>query len=345
MRWWALFGTAVTLSISLCVVVGYYELPRLATPDANGVRRTTAQVARSTPAPIRPPATPPSRSPGAASPTTGSRRRPWIARFNIDYALGVDGISLPLVVLTALVTFLAIIASWKIEKSVRGYLDPVPPPRNRRDRRVPGARLLPLLRLLRSDAAADVLPHRRLGRRPRGSTRRIKFVLYTLLGSVGILVAMIGLYTVDVRDFVDQERGAGSGPRTLAQSQPVLTAPKRGIGASRSTRSTSSRSRRPGRAVDAHPERPGRPPRRAGRAARTSRDPADDGRQGRSCSRRASKPRGGHRAAESAAVLHQSSSSTSSSCCCSSASRSRCRSSRCTRGCRTRTSRRRRRSA
>ena len=50
-------------------------------------------------------------------------------------------------------------------KSVRGYLDPRAPARNRRDRRVPRARLLPLLRLLRSDAAADVLPHRPVGRR------------------------------------------------------------------------------------------------------------------------------------------------------------------------------------
>ena len=49
-------------------------------------------------------------------------RRPWIARFDADFAFGVDGINLPLVVLTALVTFLAVIASWKIEKSVKGYL-------------------------------------------------------------------------------------------------------------------------------------------------------------------------------------------------------------------------------
>src|SRR5439155_26563387 len=41
-----------------------------------------------------------------------------------------------------------------------------------------------------------------------GSGRRryaaLKFVIYTLLGSVGLLVAMIALYTVNVRDFVDQ---------------------------------------------------------------------------------------------------------------------------------------------
>ena len=44
-------------------------------------------------------------------------------RFNIDYSLGVDGISLPLVAADhAASRFLAIIASWKIEKYVRGYL-------------------------------------------------------------------------------------------------------------------------------------------------------------------------------------------------------------------------------
>src|SRR5206468_3623850 len=32
----------------------------------------------------------------------------------------------------------------------------------------------------------------------------IKFVIYTLLGSVFILVAIIGLYFTDVRDFVDK---------------------------------------------------------------------------------------------------------------------------------------------
>ncbi|HHT01971.1 MAG TPA: NADH-quinone oxidoreductase subunit M [Firmicutes bacterium] len=37
---------------------------------------------------------------------------PWIERFGVAYALGVDGISLPLVLLTAIVTFTGIFASW-----------------------------------------------------------------------------------------------------------------------------------------------------------------------------------------------------------------------------------------
>ena len=45
-------------------------------------------------------------------------RAPWIPRFNAFYALGVDGISLPLVVLTALMTVPVIIAAWTVIKEI-----------------------------------------------------------------------------------------------------------------------------------------------------------------------------------------------------------------------------------
>ncbi|RIK83534.1 MAG: NADH-quinone oxidoreductase subunit M [Planctomycetota bacterium] len=45
----------------------------------------------------------------------------WVPSLNIDYALGVDGISLPLVVLTTLVGVLAMAASWNITKNVKAY--------------------------------------------------------------------------------------------------------------------------------------------------------------------------------------------------------------------------------
>jgi len=44
---------------------------------------------------------------------------PWIPSFDINYFLGVDGISLPLVVLTALVSVLAMGASWSIKQHVK----------------------------------------------------------------------------------------------------------------------------------------------------------------------------------------------------------------------------------
>lgn len=47
--------------------------------------------------------------------------QPWIPSFNIFYYMGVDGISFPLVMLTALVSVLAMGASWSITKHVKGY--------------------------------------------------------------------------------------------------------------------------------------------------------------------------------------------------------------------------------
>ncbi len=45
----------------------------------------------------------------------------WISSFNIQYHLGVDGLSILMVLLTALISFLAIFASWNIKKMVKGY--------------------------------------------------------------------------------------------------------------------------------------------------------------------------------------------------------------------------------
>src|SRR5262245_23659987 len=46
----------------------------------------------------------------------------WIPAFNIQYKVGIDGLSFPLVVLTTFIFTLAVIASWDIEKMTRGYL-------------------------------------------------------------------------------------------------------------------------------------------------------------------------------------------------------------------------------
>jgi len=45
----------------------------------------------------------------------------WIKAFNIEYFMAVDGLSVPMVLLTALLSFLCVIASWNIDKSVKGY--------------------------------------------------------------------------------------------------------------------------------------------------------------------------------------------------------------------------------
>ncbi|HLY32794.1 MAG TPA: NADH-quinone oxidoreductase subunit M, partial [Ktedonobacterales bacterium] len=43
-------------------------------------------------------------------------------RFKIDYALGADGLSIPMLILNALLTFLAVIGSWHIERRIKLYM-------------------------------------------------------------------------------------------------------------------------------------------------------------------------------------------------------------------------------
>ena len=45
----------------------------------------------------------------------------WIPSFGIDYYMGVDGISLPLIILTSFISVLAMGASWSIKKHVKAY--------------------------------------------------------------------------------------------------------------------------------------------------------------------------------------------------------------------------------
>ena len=49
-------------------------------------------------------------------------RAPWIPSLGITYHLGADGLSLPLVVLTTLLTLLCVIYSWRIEARPREYM-------------------------------------------------------------------------------------------------------------------------------------------------------------------------------------------------------------------------------
>jgi NADH-quinone oxidoreductase subunit M len=46
---------------------------------------------------------------------------PWIAQFNVNYFVGVDGLSLPLVFLTALLCILCFVWSWTIDNGTKGY--------------------------------------------------------------------------------------------------------------------------------------------------------------------------------------------------------------------------------
>jgi NADH-quinone oxidoreductase subunit M len=120
-------------------------------------------------------------------------RRDWIPYFNIQYYLGLDGISLSLVLLTGLVAVLACLASWNIQKQVKGYY---------------ALYLLLCASMMGVFVSLDLflfyvffevmlLPMYFLiaiWGGPRREYAAIKFLLYTLFGSVFILVAILILY-------------------------------------------------------------------------------------------------------------------------------------------------------
>ncbi len=122
-------------------------------------------------------------------------RASWVETFNIWYHLGVDGISMPLIILTAFITVLVILAGWEvIKKKPAQYL----------------AAFLMMEGLMNGVFAAldamlfyvfweGMLIPMFLIIGVWGGPRRvyatIKFFLYTFLGSVFMLVALIYMYT------------------------------------------------------------------------------------------------------------------------------------------------------
>ncbi len=117
----------------------------------------------------------------------------WIERFNIFYYLGTDGISVTMLLLTALLSFLCIFASWNISKGRKAYFF-----------------LFLLLEtgMMGVFCALDLvlfyvfwevmlLPMYFLigiWGGPRKEYAAIKFFLYTLLGSVFMLLGFLALY-------------------------------------------------------------------------------------------------------------------------------------------------------
>ena len=51
-----------------------------------------------------------------------TEQAPWIPQLHVNYSLGADGLSLPLVVLTTLLTLLSVIYSWRITERVKEYM-------------------------------------------------------------------------------------------------------------------------------------------------------------------------------------------------------------------------------
>jgi len=117
----------------------------------------------------------------------------WVPAFNIHYHLGVDGISLWLVLLTAFITVIVVVASWTITERVNQYM---------------GAFLILSGLMIGVFSAQDAMlfyvffeatlipMYLIIGiwGGPNKIYAAFKFFLYTLLGSLLMLVALIYLY-------------------------------------------------------------------------------------------------------------------------------------------------------
>ncbi|MDZ7717642.1 MAG: NADH-quinone oxidoreductase subunit M [Balneolaceae bacterium] len=118
---------------------------------------------------------------------------PWVGRIEITYFLGLDGLSVIMVILTALIGFIGVISSWNIDKMVKGYF---------------ALYLLLVTGMMGVFVALDfflffifwevmLLPMYfliGLWGGPRREYAAIKFFLYTFVGGILMLITMLALY-------------------------------------------------------------------------------------------------------------------------------------------------------
>ena len=139
----------------------------------------------------------------------------WIPSFNIEYFLGVDGLSLPMVILTGLLFFIGVFVSWNTKKAVKGYFALF----LLLDTGVMGVFLSLDFFLFYIFWEVMLLPMYFLIGMWGGPQREyaaIKFFLYTLFGSVLMLVGILGLYfscgqTFNILELTSVATGALSG--------------------------------------------------------------------------------------------------------------------------------------
>ncbi len=117
----------------------------------------------------------------------------WITPLNAFYHLGVDGLSLPLVVLTAFLGFVVVLISWKIDLRIRSYFSWL----LLLDTRILGVFSSLDLLLFFVFWEIEIIPMYFLisvwgtGRKGYSAT---KYVIYTLFGSALMLAGILSLY-------------------------------------------------------------------------------------------------------------------------------------------------------
>ncbi len=139
----------------------------------------------------------------------------WIPSLGIEYYLGVDGLSISMILLTLIIGIVAVLSSWNIKKATRGYF---------------AMFLLLETAMLGVFAALDLILFYLFWEimlfpmyfligvwgGPRRIYAAIKFFLYTLMGSIGMLLAIIaiwyyapGEHTFNVIEILERVRSGG----------------------------------------------------------------------------------------------------------------------------------------
>ena len=118
---------------------------------------------------------------------------PWVGRIEINYFVGIDGLSVLMIILTSLIGFIGVISSWNIDKMVKGYFT---------------LYLLLVTGMMGVFVSLDfflffifwevmLLPMYfliGLWGGPRREYAAIKFFLYTFVGGILMLLTMLALY-------------------------------------------------------------------------------------------------------------------------------------------------------
>ncbi len=198
-RWFALTGSVVTLILSLILLVDYYNRldfhrgPKSLNDHSSLLDARADEAARRASLEV----------PASREGYDCYASVPWVERFNINFEVGVDGLSLPLIVLTTIILVVAVLASWSIQENVRVYFALL----LILETGVLGAFHSLDLFLFYVFYEVMLIPMYFLIGLWGGARRKyaaMKFVIYTLVGSVFLLVAIIILSFVEVRDFHDK---------------------------------------------------------------------------------------------------------------------------------------------
>lgn len=197
----ALFGSALVVTVTLCAVISYYALldsrldrtgRPLHAPENQLAARMDALASADAASPPRP-----------RHHEDWVARKAWLERFDIWFALGLDGISLSLILMTSIVVFVAVVVGWKeCSGGTLGLLLVL-------EGGIHGCLLAADLMLLYLFLQAVLVPVWLLTRpRPGGSSTAPLPTgpASVLLVTNGLIfLAVVGLYSLDVRDFVDRQ--------------------------------------------------------------------------------------------------------------------------------------------